>query len=163
MGSVTQAELGIALWLSFTIGWLEQLERLHQSFRALGRGEQAQRHGSSRDIISEISPTSHYRMHLCKNSFYISQGFGKDPFLETSVRWAINIQTGQERLATPGAHSIPSQSTLLHTPLHSLTLENLQEEGVLDALRSWLFEEKWENVWFSLCDWKVGFPLALVK
>lgn len=42
----------------------------------------------------------------------------------------------QGRLATPGALSIPSQFTLLHTSLNSLTLGNLREESVLNALQS---------------------------
>lgn len=37
---------------------------------------------------------------------------------------------------TLGAHSIPSQFTLFHTSLYSLTWGNLREESVLNVLQS---------------------------
>lgn len=142
LGSVTWADLGIALWLSFTIDWLAQPYRLYQRFRAkwvLWFWREVDRHrgvGGQEVALVKWTPLVTTGCN-CANISHTTQGFERDPFLETSVRWAITIQTGiREGWRPRRALSIPSQFTLLHTSLYSLTLGNLREESVLNALQS---------------------------
>lgn len=99
LGSVTWADLGIALWLSFTIDWLAQPYRLDQRFRAkwvLWLWREVDRHrgvGGQGVALVKWTPLVTAGCN-CANISHTTQGFERDPFLETSVRWDITIQTG---------------------------------------------------------------------